>query len=198
MWIGLTGGIASGKSQVSKILRAKGYPVIDADEISRNLSKKDTAGYLQIVSEFGQDLLDSNQDIDRVRLGQLVFSDKTKLVKLENILHPLVRQEVEKQKQEYLSQGKSVVFYDVPLLFEKNMQNDFDWIVLVATHPENQIQRLCRRNCLSQAEAQLRIQAQRPMSEKIKLANWIIENNSTLEDLNEQVEKCLQALKKAY
>ncbi len=194
LWIGLTGGLASGKSTVTRILREKDIAVICADELARLAVSPGSLGLRQVLSDFGPDVLNTSGELDRKKLGQKVFKDKKSLLKLEGIIHPIVRQLGLEQRREYEASGRKMAFYDVPLLFEKNMQNLFDKIVLVSTNPENQIARAILRDGLSENEIRSRLQNQLPMSQKINLADFIIENNSTLEDLKKAVELMLAAV----
>lgn len=193
-WIGLTGGIASGKSTVAYLLRNKGIPVVDADEISRHLTAQHGAGLKSIVRYFGSDIVSSEGDLDRKKLGAMVFSDAKKLSVLENILHPMVQAEVLEKRKSLVSEGVRFAFYDVPLLFEKNLQPQFDAIVVVSADLETQKQRLKLRNNLSDNEVLARIQAQLPMSVKEKQADFVINNHGSMQDLENQVNDLIEKL----
>lgn len=182
-WIGLTGGIASGKSTVAKLISARGVPVIDADQMARKVSQKGTPGLHQLVQHFGQDILGPDGELDRKRLGEKVFSNKQKLLELEAILHPLIKIEVQKKRAELSSLGAPLAFYDVPLLFEKKMDKDFDYIVLVSTTQNLQIERMKSRDGFSIEQAEARLLNQIPLAEKEAKANWIIHNHGSLKDL---------------
>jgi dephospho-CoA kinase len=182
-WYGLTGGIASGKSSVSQILKGEGIAVVDADLIARQVVEAGTSGLKAVVAQFGAGVLHPDGSLDRKKLGQHVFGSPEKLLLLESILHPLVKQETLKQRQGYHSEGRAFSFYDVPLLFEKRMQNEFDGILVVTAPDDLQRQRMKIRDHLSDAEIELRLRAQLPLSEKIKQATWVIENTGSLQEL---------------
>ena len=186
-WIGLTGGIATGKSTVKKRLEELNIAVIDADQISHEITQIGGQGYQEIVSQFGTDLLGLDQKIDRKKLGEIVFSDQQKLLQLEQILHPLIQAEVKQRKIKFQDQGTALCFYDVPLLFEKKLENQFDQIVLVYLPSAMQVERLMLRNSLTKAQALARIQAQLPMAYKIQKSHHCIDNSTNSDDLRLQV-----------
>lgn len=188
-WIGLTGGIASGKSTVAALLRKKGIPVVDADEIARQLTAQDGAGLKSIVRYFGSEILGNDGELDRGKLAGIVFSDPQKLAVLENILHPMVQVEVAVRKNILRGEGHRFAFYDVPLLFEKNLHPQFDAVLVVTADFETQKQRLRLRNNLSDQEVSQRISAQLPLSEKEAKADLLIKNHGSIQDLEKQVSE---------
>jgi dephospho-CoA kinase len=193
-WTGLTGSIATGKSTAKKLIEGLGISVIDADQISHKLTEVDQLGYQKILSHFGASILHSDLTIDRKKLGQIIFSDINQKNVLESILHPLIRDEVQNLKKYYEKNGAQICFYDVPLLFEKNMQQQFDHIVLVWCSPQTQLDRLMKRNQLSQDEALLRMKNQLSMAEKIKQSHFCLDNSGDLEDLSTQIKKLIPRL----
>ncbi len=193
-WIGLTGGIASGKSTAKKLIEGLGYPVIDADLVAHKLSEKGAEGYRQIVSHFGTEILTKDLAIDRKILGSLVFKNAELKLKLENILHPLIQADVQKLKIQYSEAGQTICFYDVPLLFEKNLKSRFDSVVLIWCNRDQQISRLILRNQLSVDEAELRVNAQLPMIEKVKRSHHCIDNSTDEANLSTQIKNLLQTL----
>lgn len=196
-WIGLTGGIASGKSTVAKLIASRGYSVLDADEMARTVSKKGSSGLDLIVQQFGTSVLGFDGELDRKAMGNLVFSDKQKLLQLEAILHPLIKTEIQKQRKLLESQGVTIAFYDVPLLFEKKMEKDFDYIVLVSTSKNLQISRMQSRNGFSLEEAEARLLNQIPLLEKEVQATWVIHNQGNLQDLEAATDAVLQKIQSA-
>jgi dephospho-CoA kinase len=188
-WIGLTGGIATGKSAVAEIFRNKGVEVIDADPIAHQALVASSPVFGSLVQTFGQDVLSTNGNIDRQKLGAKIFANSDLRLKLDAIVHPFVRKQVALQKQKLLDKGCPLAIYDVPLLFEKQMQKDFDKIIVVTCDPQTQKHRLMKRNGLNEQQASQRIAAQLPMSEKIRQADFVIENNGSLEDLKNSVHK---------
>ena len=193
-WTGLTGSIATGKSTAKKLIEGLGISVVDADQISHKLTEVGQLGYQKILSHFGNSILHSNLTIDRKKLGQIIFSDINQKNVLENILHPLIRDEVQNLKKYYEKNGADICFYDVPLLFEKNMQQQFDHIVLVWCSPAAQLERLMQRNQLSRDEALLRMNNQLPMAVKVKQSHYCIDNSSDIEDLSVQIKKLIPRL----
>lgn len=193
-WFGLTGGIASGKSSVSQILKNEGFAVVDADAIAREVVAAGTPGLSAVVAQFGTSVILPDGSLDRKKLGQLVFGNPQKLLQLENILHPLVKQETLKQRQGHQSQGREFVFYDVPLLFEKNMQNEFDGIIVVTASEDMLRERMKKRDRLSDEDIANRLKSQLPLSEKMKQATWVIENHGSLQDLRASVLKMIQEI----
>ncbi|MDR1701864.1 MAG: dephospho-CoA kinase [Sporomusaceae bacterium] len=186
--IGLTGGIASGKSTVSNILREEfGALVIDVDRIARQISLRGAGAYEDIVNRFGHDIIKSDGEIDRKRLGEIVFNDQGARKDLEAITHFRIGAEVDKLLQGARADGLKVAVVDAPLLLEAGWQGLADEIWLVYLDEETQINRLRQRDGLSLAEALSRIKSQMPLSEKKKYAQVIIDNSAGLEKTKEQV-----------
>ena len=193
-WTGLTGGIATGKSTAKKLIEGLGVPVVDADKISHKLTEVGASGYLAILSQFGKTYLAKDQTLDRKKLGHQVFSDPQVRVALENILHPLIKAEVQKLKMQYEEQAVPLCFYDVPLLFEKNMMKDFHTTVLVWCNNQTQLERLMKRNGLSADEAYLRIKNQLPMIDKVKMSDHCVDNSGEVSDLGKQLESLISRI----
>lgn len=188
LWIGITGSIGTGKSTFSEMLRKKGHFVLDADVLAKQNLEKSSPAHAKIVAEFGPAVLGTDGNIDRAALAKIVFSDRQKLEKLESISHPEVRLAVENAKDEHKKNNQKYLFYDVPLLFEKNMEKSFDLVVMVTCSVENQIKRIKSRNNWSDEEIQKRLAAQMPISQKETKAHVLINNNGDLKDLSSEVE----------
>lgn len=194
-WIGLTGGIACGKSAVATYLRSKGLPVVDADELAHMALRPGESSYTQVVHFFGPGILNSDKTINRKTLGELVFSDKSKLDFLEKAIHPWVQAKTQQKRKELEASGAKIAFYDVPLLFEKNLQAQFDAVIVVSCEETLQIQRLQTRNGFSIDEAKKRISAQMPIKEKVAQTPHVIQNNGSLQDLAKNTEVVLAKIK---
>ncbi len=186
MKIGLTGGIASGKSTVSNILRKLGAEIIDADKITHRLMEPKKELWQKIVVEFGDDILLEAGQIDRERLGDIVFSDSTKRRRLEEISHPIIIKELRRRME--LSSNK-IVIADIPLLIETGMVDLFDQVWLVYVEESIQIERLMRRDEINYQSAIKKIKSQMPLIEKRDYADKIIENNRGEEELKDNVVK---------
>jgi dephospho-CoA kinase len=198
--IGLTGGIASGKSTVARMLLDMNIPVIDADVEARKVVEKGQKAYVQIIETFGSEILTAAGDIDRVKLGSIVFHDEDKRHQLNAIVHPAVRESMNAEKAKYVILGNSVVVLDIPLLFESKLTHMVDKTILIYVDAEIQLNRLMSRNQLVESEAMARIKSQMPLIEKIKLADAVIDNNGTINDTETQLIKILnnwEVLKKA-
>lgn len=193
-WIGLTGGIATGKSTVAKILRDIGIAVVDADILAREVTKPGSKAVEEIKQAFGAEMVGADGNLDRSRLGRLVFQDPEKLKKLESILHPKIQDLRSRERLKLEQAGHALAFYDVPLLFEKNMQSEFDAILLVYASPEDQKRRLQERDHLKENEMDLRLKAQMPIDEKVKMAQYVILNNGSVADLKLNVQSILKDL----
>lgn len=187
-WIGLTGGIACGKSAVSSYLRTKGWTVIDADTMAHLALSPGQEPYNKALEFFGTTILKENKDIDRSALGKIVFADKAKMTFLEKIIHPWVQLRVQAQRRDLELSGLKAAIYDVPLLFEKNLEAQFDAIVLVVCDQDLQIQRLKLRNGYSEQDAKIRIAAQMPLAQKMLKTSLIIKNNGTLKELEKNID----------
>jgi dephospho-CoA kinase len=196
IWIGLTGGIACGKSAVAEYLRSNGWDVVDADVIAHQALSRGESSYSDVVKEFGPSILNSDKGIDRKTLGAIVFKDKTKLNALERIVHPWVQTQVKTKRSALEKAGKTMAFYDVPLLYEKNLVGQFHQTIVVACDEKLQIKRLNKRNGFTEDEARRRIAAQWPLAEKIKKADHVIYNNGTLSDLHKAVDAVLAKISK--
>jgi len=195
IWIGLTGGIATGKSSAKKIIEQNGFPVIDADLISHQISQIGKSGYKAMLEVYGPPVLLPDQNIDRKKLGEIIFKSEVEKLKLEAILHPLIQTEVSEQKAKYAADGVKICFYDVPLLFEKKLQTQFSSTILVWCDFQTQVTRLKARNSLTDQQAMDRIHSQMPMTEKLPLAQHCIDNSTTLTSLEIQIKHLLERLK---
>ena len=201
MIVGVTGGIASGKSTVSRLLAEKGAFTINLDEIGHELLKRGSPVMDELLEAFGPDILDGSGNVSRQKLGAIVFSDDAALNRLNTIMHPPIVQRSQSEARQLVSEDPNrVVVIDVPLLIEGGRQELVDVIVVVTTSPENQLQRLLDRSIeesrpLNHEEAQARISAQMPLSEKVKFAHFIIDNNGTLEELSHQVDQLWDELR---
>lgn len=195
LWIGLTGGLGSGKSTVAKILRELGYTVVDADEMSRLAVGPDSAGLTKVLDQFGAELRRPDGTLDRKILAERVFGNASQLEKLESIVHPEVRRLSDERRRAAENRGETIAFYDVPLLFEKNMEKLFSKVVVVDCSPGTQIARAMARDGLTQAQALSRMQHQIPLAEKARRADVVVPNEGSLADLKSNVEELLRTLK---
>ena len=191
--IGLTGSIASGKSTVSNILKDMGYLVVDCDDINHRLLKKARPGYNAVLEEFGEEILDEHGQIDRKKLGKLVFNDNKLKEKLNQILHPLIKQRVIEEIN-ILNEG--LVFIDCPLLFETDFHELCDLTVVVYVNMDTQIRRLMDRDKITFPEALKKIYAQMSLDEKLALADFVIDNCHSLGDLEWQIKQLLFRLER--
>jgi dephospho-CoA kinase len=191
--IGLTGGIASGKSTVASMLRELGATVIDADEAARAVVEPGTPGLRTVVEAFGPEVLDGDR-LDRARLGQLVFRDQAARKKLEAITHPLVRAWMAERQREAAERGEARVVLDIPLLFENGLDAAMKAVIVVYAPEELQVERLVDRNGLAEDEARRRLAAQLPIEEKRARATYVIDNSGSLEDTRAQTEKLWREL----
>ncbi|MEI6609571.1 MAG: dephospho-CoA kinase [Deltaproteobacteria bacterium] len=194
--VGLTGGIACGKSTVANIFVALGAYLIDFDKLAHEAQETGKPAWKEIVNYFGDGILNHDDTINRNRLAQIVFMDKRKLEALNNIVHPLVfnlwQERLDKIK---IKEEHAIVLADIPLLFEGKMQNLFDLTILVAISPEEQICRLMARNDLSRDDAQIRLKNQMPIADKIGLADIVIDNSGDFEQAEKKVAEIWQQLK---
>ena len=187
--IGLTGGIASGKSTVANILRRHGIPVIDADRLAREVVAPGEPAYDAIVKAFGAALLNPDGTIDRTRLGKIVFADPTARLSLEKITHPAIRRCADEKIAALTAAGTAVVVYMAPLLIEAGTAARVDDIWVVHLDRETQITRPTARDGISREEALLRIGAQMPMEEKRTYGKVVIDNSGTPAETERQVEE---------
>lgn len=191
-WIGLTGGIASGKSTVSEFLRGRGYPVVDADLLAREVVTPGSEALKEVAATFGSGALMADGGLDRKKMADLIFGDVKKREQLEAILHPRIRALAERKRADLEAEGYNIAFYDVPLLFEKKMESLFDAVVLIAAPPDIQMARLISRNGLSVQDAQDRLGSQLPMEHKIRGAKHVIQNVGEYRELYQKIEKLLE------
>lgn len=178
--LGLTGGIATGKSTVSHIFKNSNVPVIDADIIARQVVEPESETLKMIINEFGEKYLMENGTLNRKKLGKLVFSDGVALEKLNGVIHPAIRKEILAQIQSYRKSGSPLIVLDMPLLFEENYQTICDAVMVVFVPEITQLKRLINRDGLTSAEARLRIKAQWPIQNKKDLADFVIDNSTTV------------------
>ena len=200
--VGITGGIACGKTKVSELLAEKGAIPINVDEIGHQLLRFDSPVIDELVDTFGPEILDQSGDGSRKKLGAVVFNDKSARERLNAMLHPLIIQRSRSRAQQLVNDDAScVVLLDAPLLIEAGAYDAVDLIVVVTTSVETQLQRILERSQqqnrpLTKADAQARIDSQMPLSEKVKYADVVIENEGSIEELQKQVESLWDKLHK--
>lgn len=190
--IGLTGSIASGKSTISNYLKQKGIKIIDADLISRQIYDIGQMAYNEVVKEFGEKILNGDKTINRKELGKIVFEDKEKLKRLNQITHPIIIDEIKRKIDYYKKIGEKICIVDAALLIETGLNDLVDEVWLVFVDFDKQIKRLMDRDNLSFEDAEKRILTQMPFEEKKKYADYIIDNSFTLEDTLKQVDRLLE------
>jgi dephospho-CoA kinase len=195
MLIGLTGGISSGKDTVASFLRELGVTIIDADEISREIVKPGMPAWAELVEEFGSEILSPDNTIDRSKLGKIVFNEPSQLQRLNGITHPKIIAEEKKRIQSILKiNPKAIIVVNAALLIESGNYKNMDKVIVVYADEKVQIERAMKRDHLSLSEVQKRIDAQIPLNEKSKYADFLIDNNGTFKNTKEQVEKVFKAL----
>ncbi|MFJ7727187.1 dephospho-CoA kinase [Neobacillus sp. NPDC097160] len=190
--IGLTGGIASGKSTVSNMFKEMEIKVVDADVEARLAVGKGEPAYNKIIAEFGREILMEDGEIDRPKLGSIIFHQAEKRQLLNEITHPEVRKRMREQVEQAKKNNEAVVVLDIPLLFESKLTFMVDKTILVFVDNETQLQRLIARNNLSVGDAEARIRSQMPLSEKVALADAVIDNNGSQENTMKQLIEVLK------
>lgn len=187
--LGLTGGIASGKSAVAAMLRELGFSVLDADSLAHKLIEPGQSAYEEVLREFGSAITDSEGRVDRTKLAALVFADRAKLDRLNAIIHPRVAEVVLRKFDEWQREGtRDAAFVEAALLIESGIHKHLDGLVVAWCRPEQQLERLTARG-LSEEEARRRIAAQMPVEEKLRYATEKIDCSGTLEQTRRQVEE---------
>ena len=193
--IGITGGIASGKSTVTEFLRQQGYQVIDADQVVHELQEPGERLYQALLSTFGSSILQEDGRLDRPKLGAMIFGNPELLEQSSQIQNQIIREELA-GRRDLLAETEDFFFLDLPLLFELQYEDWFDQIWLVDVTEETQLSRLMTRNALSQDEAEKRIAAQLSLQEKRKRADVLIDNNGSLKETRQQIRDALQKLER--
>jgi dephospho-CoA kinase len=185
--IGLTGGIATGKSSIARFFQAKGALVIDADQLAREAVEPGSRGLAEVIAAFGEGVLAADGRLDRQRLGALVFSDSRKRRQLEGILHPEIKRLAEERIARAAGRGQRVLFYMAPLLIEAGATDRVDEVWVVTVRPEVQLERLVLRDGISRDEAQRIIDSQMPLAEKEKQGRVVIDNSGTPEETSRRL-----------
>jgi dephospho-CoA kinase len=196
--MGLTGSIGSGKSTVASILRQKNIPVLDADQIAKDVVQPGSPGEAKVLQHFGPAIADDKGHIDRKKLAGVVFSNPDQLLALENIIHPLVQAHVQQERKSLAKRKHKMAFYDVPLLFEKKLESQFDGLAVVFADLETCIQRVVARSSWTRAEAESRIRNQLAIEEKIKKSHWVVNNSGSLSELEQQIEKLIHDIGRKF
>lgn len=194
--VGLTGGIATGKSTFAALLRARGVPVVDADALARAAVAPGTPALAEIARTFGPAVIAEDGTLDRPRMAALVFADTDARRRLEAITHPAVRRLVEEETARLAAGGHDLAFYDVPLLFEVGLERDLDSVVVVHAPRSVQRERLALRDGLGPADADARLAAQMDVDEKAARADFVIENTGSPAALAEKADRLLEDLRK--
>ncbi|MBO0453463.1 dephospho-CoA kinase [Candidatus Enterococcus murrayae] len=189
--LGVTGGIASGKSTVVDFFKAKGFPIVDGDIVARKVVEPETEGLMALKNTFGQTIIDENGQLDRKKLGSIIFHDEKKRALLNKTLDPFIRGEIQRQTEE-AKLSSDLVIVDIPLLYEGNYETMMDKVAVVYVTPEIQLNRLMARNHLNEEEAMERIKSQLSLKKKKERADIIIDNCRSREKTRQQVLDWLQ------
>jgi dephospho-CoA kinase len=196
--VGLTGGIASGKSSVSAVLRNAGIPVMDADNLGHLVLARDGAAYEDVVQTFGRDILNEDGTINRQRLGQLVFDDVDQRRKLEALTHPAIAELAGQGLKMIAERSEPLAVYEAALLVETGIYEGMDALIVVSCTLENQLIRLCGRDQMSKKDAATRIACQYPLAQKLEVADYVVENNGTYAELEAAAMKLAVQLRRRY
>lgn len=196
MLIGLTGGIASGKSTVGKILKDLGAKVIEADEIAREIVKPGKVAWERIVDYFGEDILLSNQELDRKKIGEIIFHDEAAREKLNQITHPLIISEIKARIQQSKENGEEIIVVDIPLLIEIDVMHLFEEVWVIYVTRKTQIKRLIERDQIDRETAIAKIDSQLSLEKKKEYADRLIINEGSKEELREKVLSIWQEIHK--
>lgn len=191
--IAITGSIATGKSTVSKYLIQQGYPVIDTDIISRVVVEKGTVGLERLKENFGEDIIQADGTLNRKALGNIVFNDEASKEKLNQILHPLISKESKERMAAYKEEGHSLIFVDIPLYYEVDIDIPTDAVWLVYVSPDIQLERLMKRNLMAEEDARQLISNQISIQDKAKWSEIVIDNSNTPEETHKQIDQLLKA-----
>lgn len=189
--LGLTGGIASGKSTISQFFKSRGIPVIDADIVARKVVEPHTTGLNQIVAHFGEGILLSNGELNRKKLGSIIFEDDKKRELLNTILSNEIRQAILDKISHYKAVGEKLIVLDIPLLYEGDYAKLVDCVMVCYVPKKVQLSRLMSRDSLNESDALKRINSQMDLEEKKRLADVVIDNGGTIDETLKQVEKWL-------
>lgn len=193
--IGITGIMGSGKSTIASILKKFNIPVIDADEISRRVTRKNGPAYDQIVKFFSKDILNSNGEIDRKKLARIVFNDPVKKKKLEDIIHPLVEQERNKMIEEIKKKSKNaIIALDIPLLFEARLEKSVNYIICAYADLETIYNRVKARDGISKEDFLIRIKNQIPLEEKVKRSHFIIDTRKDIKEIELELKNIIRKI----
>jgi len=199
--VGLTGGIVSGKSTVALMFKDLGAKIVDADKLGHSVILPHKPAWEKIVKIFGKDILQNDLTIDREKLGKIVFANQSLLKKLNDITHPeitkIIKKEIDSLKNKTYNQ-KKILIIDAALIYEAKIDRLMDKIIVVYIDEDEQIKRLIKRNNLSKDEALQRIKSQMPMKEKVKMADYVIDNSNSLDKTKKQVEKIWKNLVSHY
>ncbi len=193
--IGLTGGIASGKSTVAHLLREQGASIVDADIVAREVVAPGSDGAAKIRSRFGNDVFLPDGNLDRKRLGGIIFADSEARAELDRITHPLIAAASQANIEQYAAQGVDPVIYEAALIVENGLHHGLDGLIVVKVESETQIARLVTRDGIDEGAARDRIAAQLPLSAKLAVATWVVDNSGTPEQTQQQVAELWQTLR---
>jgi len=194
--VGLTGGVGSGKTSVSKLFKDEGTYVIDADQIARHLVRPYSDAWKEIREQFGDEILQENGHLNRKKLASIIFSDPGRRGLLNKILHPRIKEEIHKMINEIKERdSQAIIIIDAPLLIELNEHLDMDKVIVVISNEDKQIERIMIRDGLEKETVKRIIESQLPISEKIKVADFVIRNEGSLEELKKRVKEVFQELK---
>ncbi|MBN6188025.1 dephospho-CoA kinase [Aneurinibacillus sp. BA2021] len=194
MVVGLTGGIACGKSTVSRMLAERNARIIDADIIAREVVRPGEDAWSLIIKRFGRDILLPTEELDRVKLGSIVFADEKARLDLNAIVHPAVRKRMRQLTEDAKAEGVALIVLDIPLLYESKLEHMVEQIVVVYCTEAQQLERLMQRNGFAQEEAARRIASQLSIEEKKKRADYVINNSGTLTETERQVDELVAEL----
>jgi len=195
--VGLTGGVASGKTAISQVLKAEGAYIIDADQIARELVQPQKPAWSELIGAFGKEILQEDGSIHRKKLADKVFADPKKRKLLNQILHPRIKEEMDRRTKEIEQKDpQAIVVIDAPLIIELGNQRDMDKLIVVASTQTQQIKRLKERDGVSPEAALRVISSQMPVEEKVKLADYVIRNEGSIEEAKKRAKEVFKELRK--